>query len=83
MITIYRYHQYTAYLTGETQQIEDDAEVPMYWLKQEPPAAPDGQYVVADPPGWTFTPNPPPVEYVAPTTVPEQIIEGGPTIVAS
>ena len=83
MITIYGYHQYSAYSTGETQQIEDDAEVPMYWLTHEPPVPPDGQYVVALPPGWTFTPNPPPTDPVPVTTAPEQIIPGGPSIVAS
>lgn len=83
MITVYGYHQYSAHSTGETQQIEDDADVPRLWLKEAPPVAPDGQYVVADPPTWTFTTTPPPSEYVPLVTHTEAVITGGPTIVAS
>ena len=62
MRTIYQICTRTAYFTGITKEIADDAGTPLFWVEDAPPALNQGDYARWNNPGWVVTHVSPPTD---------------------
>lgn len=76
---IYEYSNITAYATGNSLEIADDAAIPLYWTTDPIPPIPAGSFARFNFPGWVITTDPapiytPPAEPMVPQSPPNIIV---------